>query len=74
MNVMKKINGMFIGDPHIDDLQPKNRKDSYEDATVLKMTECLQYAEKHKLDYVCILGDLFDRYEVGKAVHRRGSD
>ena len=74
MNVMKKINGMFIGDPHIDDLQPKNRKDSYEDATVLKMTECLQYAEKHKLDYVCILGDLFDRYEVGPKLRNRMID
>jgi DNA repair exonuclease SbcCD nuclease subunit len=59
---MEKINsrGLFIGDPHFKDGAVPNRKDNYLDSISLKFQESLEIARDLGLDYVVILGDLFN--------------
>lgn len=73
---MKKINskGIFIADPHFTDKNPPNRIDNYLDAISLKFQESLEIAKNLKVDYVVILGDLFDTYEPSAIVRNRVID
>lgn len=59
----KKV--IFVGDNHISDKQPANRTDSYLEATLSKLNDCIELGKKHNVDAVILLGDLFDRREEG---------
>ena len=51
----------FVIDPHTSDVAPLSRIDNYTEAILNKLRFIVDYANKHKLDAVVILGDLFHR-------------
>lgn len=59
----KKV--LFVGDNHISTKTPENRTDNYLEASLAKLQDCLDIAEKNNVDAVVLLGDLFDRREEG---------
>lgn len=56
---------LFVGDNHISSKTPINRTDNYMEATLNKLSDCVDIAIDKKVDAVVLLGDLFDRREEG---------
>lgn len=65
---MKKLKALFVGDTHGDDTTPDKRKDSYLEACLEEMQECVDIAISKKCDYVLHLGDVFHRIEPGPLI------
>ena len=63
-----KIKALFVGDTHGDDITPDKRKDSYLEACLEEMQECVDIAIGKKCDYVLHLGDVFHRIEPGPLI------
>lgn len=64
----KKIKVLFVGDTHGDDNTPDKRKDSYLDACLEEMQECVEIADARSCDLVVHLGDVFHRIEPGPLI------
>ena len=62
---MKRVKILFIGDNHVDDQKPINRKDDYLAATIDELRESLEIAIAEKVDAAVLLGDLFNRIQPG---------
>lgn len=60
---MSKI--IFIGDPHFDDKTPLSRLDAYPETSLIKLNNVLQLAINKDVRDVIMLGDVFDKYNVG---------
>lgn len=54
---------MVVGDLHNDNRQPPTRRDDYMQACLAELRECMSIAQKHAVDYVLFLGDIFHRME-----------
>ena len=65
---MNKIKVLFIGDTHGDDNSPDKRKDSYLEACLEEMQECVNIADERNCDLVVHLGDVFHRIEPGPLI------
>ena len=65
---MKRIKVLFIGDTHGDDNTPDKRKDSYLEACLEEMQECVNIADRRECDLVVHLGDVFHRIEPGPLI------
>ena len=55
----------FIGDIHIDDKQPKFRSDDYCQTIAKKLNWALTWCRENNVDKVILLGDVFNKKEVG---------
>ena len=56
---------LIVGDNHLDSKSPKSRVDNYLETSLMELRETLQIAKAAKVDYYILLGDVFDRIEVG---------
>ena len=56
---------LFVGDNHCDSNTPPSRSDNYCLATTQELQESLEIARDRKCDAVVLLGDVFNRMEVG---------
>lgn len=56
---------LVVGDNHLDSKNPKSRVDNYLETSLAELKETLQIAKAAKVDYYILLGDVFDRIEVG---------
>jgi DNA repair exonuclease SbcCD nuclease subunit len=56
---------MFVGDNHCDSATPPSRFDDYCITSALELQECLEIARDQNCDGVNLLGDVFNRMEVG---------
>lgn len=65
---MNRIKVLFIGDTHGDDNTPDKRKDSYLEACLEEMQECVNIADERGCDLVVHLGDVFHRIEPGPLI------
>jgi exonuclease SbcD len=54
------INLLYVGDPHFRGTNPRNRKDDYKAAWILKMQEVFDLVVKHQCKAVIFPGDLLD--------------
>ena len=63
--------GLYIADPHFMDGSVSSRKDVFLDAISIKFREALEIARDRELEYVVILGDLFDKAEPPGLVRNR---
>lgn len=62
---MKRLRVLFIGDNHCDSATPPSRCDDYCIASAEELQECLEIARDQNCDAVVLLGDVFNRMEVG---------
>jgi len=69
---MNKVSsrGLYIGDPHFIDHIP-NRKDNFLNSISTKFQESLEIARNIGLDYLVILGDLFNQCEPPAVVRNK---
>lgn len=56
---------LFVGDNHISSKTPINRIDNYTEASLNKLSDCIDIGIENKVDAIVLLGDLFDRREEG---------
>jgi predicted phosphodiesterase len=56
---------LFVGDNHCDSNTPPSRSDNYCLATAQELRESLEIARDRQCDAVVLLGDVFNRMEVG---------
>ena len=56
---------LIVGDLHLDSKSPQSRLDNYMESCLMKLRETLQMAKEFQVDYYILLGDIFDRIEVG---------
>lgn len=56
---------LIVGDNHLDSRTPISRIDNYMESGLMELRETLQIAEEAKCDYYILLGDVFNRIEVG---------
>lgn len=64
----KIIKALFVGDTHGDDNTPEKRKDSYLEACLEELQECVDIADSKGCDIVVHLGDIFHRIEPGPLI------
>lgn len=62
---------LIVGDNHMDSKTPTSRLDNYMEATLMELTETLRIAKAGKCDYYILLGDVFNRLEVGGECRNR---
>lgn len=62
---------LIVGDNHMDSKTPSSRLDNYMEATLMELTETLRIAKAGKCDYYILLGDVFNRIEVGGECRNR---
>ena len=62
---------LIVGDNHLDSKSPKNRVDNYLETSLMELRETLLIAKACKADYYILLGDVFDRIEVGGICRNR---
>jgi len=62
---------LVVGDNHLDSKTPKSRVDNYLETSLIELKETLQIAKAVKADYYILLGDVFDRIEVGGICRNR---
>lgn len=60
---LHKVDGLlFLGDPHYWSKRPGRRVDDFSQTVLNKLSETIEYANKHNLLIIC-LGDLFEKPE-----------
>jgi DNA repair exonuclease SbcCD nuclease subunit len=64
-HIKMKKKFLVVGDNHLDSKNPKSRVDNYLESSLMELKETLQIAKAAKVDYYILLGDVFDRIEVG---------
>lgn len=62
---------LIVGDLHLDSRNPQSRLDNYMESCLAKLRETLQIAKHFEVDYYILLGDIFDRIEVGGLCRNR---
>lgn len=62
---------LVVGDNHMDSKTPASRLDNYMEATLMELRETLRIAKAGKCDYYILLGDVFNRIEVGGECRNR---
>ena len=65
---------LIVGDNHMDSKTPQSRLDNYMESSLMELTETLQIAKAAKVDYYILLGDVFNRIEVGGECRNRALD
>ena len=68
-NMIKKF--LVVGDNHLDSMRPASRLDNYMEAGLMELTETLKIAKAAGVDYYILLGDVFNRIEVGGECRNR---
>jgi DNA repair exonuclease SbcCD nuclease subunit len=56
---------LIVGDNHLDSKTPENRIDNFLESGMMELRETLQIAKAAQVDYFILLGDVFDRLDVG---------
>lgn len=56
---------LIVGDNHLDSKTPISRLDNYCETGIKELEETLLMAEKFQVDYYILLGDIFNRIDVG---------
>lgn len=62
---------LIVGDNHLDSRSPKSRLDNYMESGLMELKETLLIAKAAEVDYYIMLGDIFERIEVGGACRNR---
>jgi DNA repair exonuclease SbcCD nuclease subunit len=62
---------LIVGDNHMDSKTPQSRLDNYMESCLMELRETLQIAKAVKADYYILLGDVFNRIEVGGECRNR---
>jgi DNA repair exonuclease SbcCD nuclease subunit len=62
---------LIVGDNHLDSQTPQSRLDNYMESSLMELSETLKIAKAVKADYYILLGDVFNRIEVGGACRNR---
>jgi DNA repair exonuclease SbcCD nuclease subunit len=62
---------LIVGDNHLDSKTPQSRVDNYMESCLMELEETLQIAKAVQADYYILLGDVFDRIEVGGVCRNR---
>lgn len=62
---------LVVGDNHLDSSQPRSRIDNYLETCLMELQETLEIAEEKNVDYYVLLGDLFNKIEVGGKCRNR---
>jgi len=62
---------LIVGDNHMDSKTPQSRLDNYMESCLMELSETLQIAKAVKADYYILLGDVFNRIEVGGECRNR---
>jgi|694.fasta_scaffold05695_11 DNA repair exonuclease SbcCD nuclease subunit len=62
---------LIIGDNHLDSNTPPSRLDNYMETCLQELHETLQIAKANKIDYYILLGDIFNRIDVGGVCRNR---
>lgn len=65
---------LIVGDNHMDSKTPQSRLDNYMESSLMELSETLQIAKAAKADYYILLGDVFNRIEVGGECRNRALD
>ncbi len=69
IGVKKKF--LIVGDNHLDSRTPESRIDNYMETGLMELRETLDIASAAKVDYYILLGDVFNRMEVGGECRNR---
>jgi DNA repair exonuclease SbcCD nuclease subunit len=62
---------LVVGDNHLDSKTPQSRVDNYMEAGLMELQETLRIAKAAKCDYYILLGDIFNRIDVGGECRNR---
>jgi exonuclease SbcD len=62
------INLLYVGDPHFRGTNPRNRKDDYKAAFMLKIQEIFDLAVKHHCKAIIFPGDLLDVHIISEGL------
>lgn len=62
---------LIVGDNHLDSSRPVSRIDNYMESGLMELQETLQIAEAAKCDYYILLGDVFNKIDVGAECRNR---
>ncbi len=62
---------LIVGDNHLDSRTPKSRLDNYMESSLMELKETLLIAKAAEVDYYIMLGDIFERIEVGGICRNR---
>jgi DNA repair exonuclease SbcCD nuclease subunit len=62
---------LIVGDNHLDSSTPSSRLDNYMESGLMELKETLLIASAAKVDYYILLGDVFNRIEVGGECRNR---
>lgn len=65
---------LIVGDNHLDSKTPQSRLDNYMESSLMQLKETLLIAEEKKVDYYILLGDVFNRIDVGGECRNRALD
>lgn len=70
-NITMKKKFLIIGDNHLDSVTPQSRADVYMETGLAELRETLEIARDQKVDYYILLGDVFNRMDVGGVCRNR---
>lgn len=62
---------LIVGDNHLDSKTPVSRIDNYMETGLMELKETLDIAQAANVDYYILLGDVFNRIEVGGECRNR---
>jgi DNA repair exonuclease SbcCD nuclease subunit len=71
VNTGMKKRFLIVGDNHLDSKSPQSRIDNFLESSLMELQETLKIAKAVQADYYIMLGDVFDRIEVGGACRNR---